>query len=167
MVIAAMAAQSAATQGLKEARAEIERLQDANRRALAIADERSRQNVGLRADIEKLREALKTAQATLSDGAFTGPMVDAALREIALARALEQKRTTPMADMEAKAREGVEKFIAEVTAPYRKFINETPVLLSVLYDIDLLPEQIRLPVNATRMAAFCELWQKGHAAFGS
>ena len=64
-----------------------------------------------------------------------------------------------------KEAEDVVKFIEEVTHPYLKFINETPALLSVLYDIDLLPEQIRLPVNATRMAAFCELWQKGPAAF--
>ena len=65
-----------------------------------------------------------------------------------------------------KEAEDVVKFIEEVTHPYRKLINETPALLSVLYDIDLLPEQIRLPVNATRLAAFCELWQKGHVAFG-
>lgn len=68
-------------------------------------------------------------------------------------------------DMDAKAKEDAEKFIEEVTTPYRKFISDTPALLSVLYDIDLLPEQIRLPVNASRMAAFCELWKNGHAAF--
>ena len=44
--------------------------------------------------------------------------------------------------------------------PYRKQINETPALMSVLYDIDLLPEQIRLFVNATRMIAFCILFAK-------
>lgn len=43
--------------------------------------------------------------------------------------------------------------------PYRKQINETPALLSLLYDIDLLPEQIRLPVNAGRMIAVCELFK--------
>jgi hypothetical protein len=65
-----------------------------------------------------------------------------------------------------KELEDIATFIEEVTHPYLKFINETPALLSVLYDIDLLPEQIRLPVNAARLAAFCELWQKGHVAFG-
>jgi hypothetical protein len=45
----------------------------------------------------------------------------------------------------------------EATEPYRKQINETPELQSLLYDIDLLPEQIRLFVNAVRMIAFCEL----------
>jgi len=71
-----------------------------------------------------------------------------------------------MTDMEAKVKEDVEKFIEDVTQPYRAYITATPALLSVLYDIDLLPEQIRLPVNAIRMAAFCELWQKGVSAFG-
>jgi hypothetical protein len=37
---------------------EIERLQGAKKRALAIADERSRENVELRAEIEKLQAAL-------------------------------------------------------------------------------------------------------------
>jgi hypothetical protein len=47
----------------------------------------------------------------------------------------------------------------EATQPYRKLINETPELLSLLYDIDLLPEQIRLYVNAMRMIAICELFK--------
>jgi hypothetical protein len=38
---------------------EIERLQDAKRRALAIADERSRENVELRAEIERMKERRK------------------------------------------------------------------------------------------------------------
>lgn len=51
------------------------------------------------------------------------------------------------------------KAVQEAVQPYRKQINETPLLLSLLYDIDLLPEQIRLYVNATRMIAVCELFQ--------
>ena len=65
-----------------------------------------------------------------------------------------------MTDMEQKALEDALKFIEEETAPYRKQINETPALTSLLYDIDLLPEQIRLPVNATRMVAVCELFKR-------
>lgn len=42
---------------------EIERLQIAKRRALAIADERSRENVQLRAENEQLRAALAEARA--------------------------------------------------------------------------------------------------------
>jgi hypothetical protein len=44
--------------------------------------------------------------------------------------------------------------------PYRKQITETPALLSLLYDIDLLPEQIRLPVNVARLIAFCEVFKR-------
>jgi hypothetical protein len=54
----------------------------------------------------------------------------------------------------------IAQFINETTQPYRKQIAETPALLSLLYDIDLLPEQIRLPVNATRMAAFCQVFKR-------
>lgn len=53
-----------------------------------------------------------------------------------------------------------EKWIATCVGPYRKMINETPELLSLLYDIDLLPEQIVLRVNAVRMAAFCEVFKR-------
>lgn len=51
------------------------------------------------------------------------------------------------------------KAAQEATQPYRKLINETPALLSLLYDIDLLPEQINLYVNAGRMIAVCELFK--------
>lgn len=51
------------------------------------------------------------------------------------------------------------KAATEATMPYREQINNTPALLSLLYDIDLLPEQIRLYVNAVRMAAVCELFK--------
>lgn len=49
--------------------------------------------------------------------------------------------------------------MVESMRPYRKQINETPALMSLLYDIDLLPEQIRLPVNVSRMIAVCELFK--------
>lgn len=49
--------------------------------------------------------------------------------------------------------------VAEVTQRYQQYITETPALLSLLYDIDLLPEQIRLYVNANRMVAVCELFK--------
>lgn len=48
----------------------------------------------------------------------------------------------------------------EACAPYRDQINSTPALLSLLYDIDLMPEQIRLPVNALRMSAVCECFKR-------
>jgi hypothetical protein len=40
---------------IKRLQAEVERLQDAKRRALAIADERTKENVELRSEIERLR----------------------------------------------------------------------------------------------------------------
>ncbi len=46
------------------------------------------------------------------------------------------------------------------TQPYRKMINDNPPLLSLLYDIDLLPEQIVLQVNAGRMIAVCEMFKR-------
>ncbi len=52
------------------------------------------------------------------------------------------------------------KFIDETVQPYRQYINDTPELLSLLYDIDLLPEQIMLRVNAIRLVAFCEVWKR-------
>jgi hypothetical protein len=60
-----------------------------------------------------------------------------------------------------------EKWIAEVIQPYRKLIEKTPELLSLLYDIDLMPEQIRLRVNAVRMAAFCEVYKNYAQARGN
>lgn len=41
------------------------------------------------------------------------------------------------------------------TMPYWKQVNETPALLSILYDIDLLPEQVTTIVNARRMIVVC------------
>ena len=52
-----------------------------------------------------------------------------------------------------------EKAARDATQPYRKFINENSPLLSMLYDIDLMPEQIVLMVNASRMIAVCELFR--------
>lgn len=52
------------------------------------------------------------------------------------------------------------KAAREATQPYRKQIKETPALLSLLYDIDLLPEQIQRYVNAVRMAAVCMIFRE-------
>lgn len=52
-----------------------------------------------------------------------------------------------------------EKGVAEAVQPYRKQVSESPALLSLLYDIDLMPEQIRLYVNVNRMVAVCELFK--------
>ncbi|MFZ1301056.1 MAG: hypothetical protein WAQ27_00520 [Candidatus Microsaccharimonas sp.] len=54
-----------------------------------------------------------------------------------------------------------EQKAGKITQAYRGFINDRPELLSLLYDIDLLPEQIRLVVNAVRMAGICLVWASG------
>jgi hypothetical protein len=51
------------------------------------------------------------------------------------------------------------KAAQEAVQPYRAQVSGTPALLSILYDIDLLPEQIRLMINAARMIAFCEVFK--------
>lgn len=43
---------------------------------------------------------------------------------------------------------------------YQTQVRENPALMSILYDIDLLPEQIMRPVNASRMIAFCEVFKQ-------
>jgi hypothetical protein len=63
------------------------------------------------------------------------------------------------ADMDDPTEDEIKK-AQEMVQPFRAQINRTPALLSILYDIDLLPEQIRLPINAIRMAAFCILFGK-------
>jgi len=55
--------------------------------------------------------------------------------------------------------EEIQKEMQSAMQPYRKQISETPALLSLLYDIDLLPEQIRLPVNVGRMIAVCAMFK--------
>jgi hypothetical protein len=47
-----------------------------------------------------------------------------------------------------------------VIAPFRQQINDTPALTSLLYDVDLLPEQIKLYANAKRMIAICILFKQ-------
>lgn len=48
----------------------------------------------------------------------------------------------------------------EIVKPYREQVNSTPALLSVLYDVDLLPEQITKFANARRMVLVCECFKK-------
>lgn len=52
------------------------------------------------------------------------------------------------------------KIAREAIKPYAAFANAHPELTSVLYDIDLLPEQIRMVANANRLIVICTLWQQ-------
>lgn len=69
---------------LRRAHDEIERLQDAKRRALALADERSKENVDLRAEIERLRAALFKIQCEQLRIATATDMTRPAMREAAM-----------------------------------------------------------------------------------
>lgn len=55
----------------------------------------------------------------------------------------------------------MEDGVEEILAAYRKRINETPALLSLLYDADLLPEQIVSMRGAKSMAAVVEAYDAG------
>jgi hypothetical protein len=66
------------------------------------------------------------------------------------------------ADMDAAPRDRpMEDGVEEALAGYRKRINETPALLSLLYDADLLPEQIVSMRGAISMAAVVEAYEAG------
>lgn len=51
--------------------------------------------------------------------------------------------------------------IDDVLAHYTPLVNDTPALLSILYDTDLLPEQITDIRGAVCLAAVCEAYQAG------
>lgn len=51
------------------------------------------------------------------------------------------------------------EWATEKVAPYLEQIARTPALLSLLYDVDLLPEQIVTAANARRMIALCECFK--------
>lgn len=51
--------------------------------------------------------------------------------------------------------------VDDIIAPFCGFINERPALLSLLYDIDMLPEQTVTRAGAYRLVALCEVWKAG------
>lgn len=58
---------------------------------------------------------------------------------------------------------GIDPKVFEIVGGYRAFISERPDLLSLLYDINMLPEQTTSMQGAIRLAAFCEVWKKGES----
>jgi hypothetical protein len=54
------------------------------------------------------------------------------------------------------------EIIEQILAHYRSSINSTPALLSLLYDADLLPEQITTIRDAKSMAAVVEAYNLGN-----
>lgn len=53
--------------------------------------------------------------------------------------------------------QGVEEYLSR----YTSFINERPMLISLLYDIDMLPEQTVTKAGAIRLGGLCEVWRMG------
>jgi hypothetical protein len=51
--------------------------------------------------------------------------------------------------------------VLEILKPYMKQINDTPVLISLLYDADMLPEQIVSTRGAISVAAVVEAYNAG------
>lgn len=49
----------------------------------------------------------------------------------------------------------------QLLSHYTKFINARPMLLSLLYDVDLLPEQIRTYRAAVSVGVICDVWKAG------
>ena len=52
---------------------------------------------------------------------------------------------------------GVDEYVSRFTA----FINARPMLISLLYDIDMLPEQTVTKAGAIRLGGLCEVWRLG------
>lgn len=57
--------------------------------------------------------------------------------------------------------ENREEGVYAVLQKYRAFISDRPMLTSLLYDIDMLPEQTVTYAGAVRLAGLCEVWRKG------
>lgn len=58
----------------------------------------------------------------------------------------------------------ISSYIELAVQEYAHKINENPDLLSVLYDADLLPEQIRTVRDVISMVAVCEAYNAGRAS---
>jgi len=57
-----------------------------------------------------------------------------------------------------------ETTVRSILQPYLQMINETPDLLSLLYDVNLLPEQCRSVNAAVAVSAVCEAYRMGQAS---
>lgn len=75
----------------------------------------------------------------------------------------------PPIEVPDAASDELREYVDRVLIKYRSAVNGDPGLLSVLYDVDLLPEQLLHVLehnpyaagpNASRMALICELWMR-------
>lgn len=60
-----------------------------------------------------------------------------------------------------------EEGVAAILADYSAFISARPELTSLLYDIDMLPEQCVTRPGAVRLAGLCEVWKRMEKAEAS
>lgn len=51
--------------------------------------------------------------------------------------------------------------VEKIKQKYLTFINDTPEVLSILYDANLLPEQVWTFEQAVHMVAVCEAYKRG------
>ncbi len=70
--------------------------------------------------------------------------------------------------METVAMAEASCFVSGISSRFQSYVDTEPELLSLLYDLDLLPEQLlhvlqvnpsAAVANASRMVAVCELWK--------
>lgn len=61
----------------------------------------------------------------------------------------------------SEARKDRERGVDEIVGTWAKFINARPQLLSLLYDVDMLPEQTVTRAGAIRLGALCAVWEAG------
>ena len=57
-----------------------------------------------------------------------------------------------------------QQVVQGILQPYLQTINETPDLLSLLYDVNLLPEQCVSVNAAVAVSAVCEAYRMGQAS---
>jgi hypothetical protein len=57
-----------------------------------------------------------------------------------------------------------ESGVTDILADYSQFINDRAELMSLLYDIDMLPEQTVTRAGAIRLAGLCAVWKRMEAA---
>ena len=57
-----------------------------------------------------------------------------------------------------------QQVVQGILQSYLKVINDTPDLLSLLYDVNLLPEQCRTVNSALAVSAICEAYRMGQAS---
>lgn len=57
--------------------------------------------------------------------------------------------------------------VYQILKGYRSYISARPELVSLLYDIDMLPEQTVTRAGAVRLAGLCEVWKRYEAAISA